>query len=294
MRIIRGLLLPLLVAPLAFALQPRLTFERTVPAPHDLGHAESIAILSALGDSSQIDSFLLIFEEKVNDSRLLRVRDSTRKGFVILKDTVDAATAEKLKRAEPADIYLGVRNFTCLAETKSGEVSAYDADRNRVKRKQSWIDARCSAKIDIIDAKNVRRVATFTVKGEGTSPRAEQPTDDERSIALEQATRLAAREAAEKITPRRVREAIPLEPDAPAFDEGMLMISSSRLADARAIWEKALGKQPRSAPLRFNLAAVCEALGDRAAAEQHYTAARELAPGERRYSDQLQLFMRRR
>lgn len=294
MRILCSLLLAFVLAPLAFALQPRVTFERIIPAPHDLGSAESIAILSALGDSNQIESFLVFFEEKVNDSRVLRVRNATRKGFVILKDTVDATTAEKLRRAEPADVYLGIRNFTCISDMKSGDVSAYDADRNRVKRKQSWFDARCSAKIDIIEAKSVRRVATFTVKGEGTSMRVEAPGDDERAIALDQATRLAAREAAEMITPRRVRESIALVEEAPAFDEGLSMITSSRYAEARAVWEKALRKEPRSAALRFNLGAVCEALGDRAAAEQHYTAARELAPGERRYADQLQMFMRRK
>ena len=263
-------------------------------APHDLGQAESIAILSALGDSQQIEPFLLAFEQKVNDSRVLRVRNATRKGFVILKDTVDSTTAEKLRRAEPADVYLGIRNFTCLTERKSGETSVYDADRNRVKRQQSWFDARCSAKIDIIDAKDVRRVATFSVRAEGTSPRVSEPSDDERRIALEQATRLAAREAAERITPRRVRESITLEESAPAFEDGMVMIAASRYAEARAVWEKALRREPRSAALRFNLGAVCEALGDRAAAEQHYTAARELAPGERRYADQLLLFLRRR
>jgi hypothetical protein len=287
-------LLPLLVAPLAFAVQPRISYERSVAAPYDLGQAESVAILSALGDSNQIEPFLLAFEERVNESRLLRVRNATRKGFIILKDTVDSTTAEKLRRAEPADAYLGIRNFTCTSERKSGEVSVFDTDRNRVKRQQSWFDARCSAKIDIIEAKSVRRVATFTIKGEGTSPRVSEPSDDERLIALEHATRLAAREAAERITLRRVRESIGLEASAPAFEEGMVMIAASRFAEARAVWEKALRRDPRSAPLRFNLAAVCEALGDRKAAEQHYTAARELAPGERRYADQLHLFMRRR
>ena len=39
------------------------------------------------------------------------------------------------------------------------------------------------------------------------------------------------------------------------------------MREARAHWEAALRQQPRSAPLHFNLAAVCEALGDRKAAE---------------------------
>ena len=52
--------------------------------------------------------------------------------------------------------------------------------------------------------------------------------------------------------------------------------------------------QARSAALRFNLAAVNEALGDRRAAELHYNAARQLAPAEPRYASELKLFMRRK
>ena len=293
MRIAAAFLLLFLVTPLLFAGAPRITFERSIPAPHDLGDAESIALLSALGDSTKITTFLAMFVSETNESGRLRMRDATHRGFVILSDQVDAPTAEKLRRAEPADVYLGVRTFTCTAEERTGDVGAYDPDRKRVKRQQSWVDARCSARIDIIDAKKVRRVASFVVKGEGTSPRVTEVGQDEHDVALEQAARLAAREAAERITPRRVRESIVLDETAPAFEDGMLMIGATRFDEARAIWERALRKDPRSAPLRFNLGAVCEALGDRAAAEQHYAAARALAPSETRYTHEWRAFLHR-
>ncbi|MEA2489664.1 MAG: hypothetical protein QOH21_1456 [Acidobacteriota bacterium] len=293
MRIAAGLLLQILLAPLVFASTPRITFERTIPAPHDLGAAESIALLSALADSPKIATFLSVFIEETNDSGALRMHDARSRGFVILTDQADKATAEKLRRAEPADIYLGVRSFTCTAEERSGDVGRYDPDRKRVKRAQSWVDARCTARIDVIDAKHVRRMASFVVKGEGTSPRVTEIGDDERDIALEQAARLAGREAAERITPRRVRETITLDETAPAFEEGLAMIAGSRFAEARAVWERALRNDPRSAALRYNLAAVCEALGDRAAAEQNYTAARELAPTEARYTREWRAFLHR-
>jgi Flp pilus assembly protein TadD len=73
----------------------------------------------------------------------------------------------------------------------------------------------------------------------------------------------------------------------------MSLIDSGRLREARALWEAALRQQPRSASLHFNLAAVCEAIGDRKAAERHYTVAHELAPKEERYTSEMRLFTRR-
>jgi Flp pilus assembly protein TadD len=153
-----------------------------------------------------------------------------------------------------------------------------------------WVDARCVARIDV-DVKGHR--SSYYVKGEGTSPRVEELTNEEREIASEQATRYAAFDAAERLKPRRVRESIPLDDAAPAFEAGMQLIELDRFADARAVWERALRQQPRSAPLRYNLGAVCEALGDPKAAELHYRTARDLAPEEKRYAIELRMFARR-
>ncbi len=101
-------------------------------------------------------------------------------------------------------------------------------------------------------------------------------TEEEREDALTGAARHAAIDAAERITPRHVRESIALDESAPAFAEGMAMIEANRFAEARTIWQRAMQTQPRSAALRFNLAAICEALGDRRAAETNYNAARQL------------------
>jgi tetratricopeptide (TPR) repeat protein len=138
-----------------------------------------------------------------------------------------------------------------------------------------------------------RQRSSFYVKGDGTSPRVLELTDEERNVALEQAARYAAVDAAERITPRRVRESILLDDTAPAFDEGFARIDVGEYADARKIWERALAGTPRSPALHFNLAAVCEALGDRKEAELHYVAARQLAPAEGRYVSELRSFLRR-
>jgi tetratricopeptide (TPR) repeat protein len=220
-----------------------------------------------------LETFVEIFVEQVNQSHFLRMRDVRR-------------------TTGPADVHLDVKSFTCETTTREGEAGARDGEGNRVRKKVAWADAVCVARIDVLSF-DLQWQSTFAARGEGTSPRVDELTDDERHVALLQAARYAAITAAERITPRRVRESIPLDEHAPAFEEGLSLIELERLADARAAWERALRVQPRSASLHFNLAVVCEALGDRHAAEQHYIAARQLAPNESRYEREMKRFARR-
>jgi tetratricopeptide (TPR) repeat protein len=254
------------------AATPRVTFERVIPAAHAVG-ADDIAILQAIGDHASVETFVEVVVEQVNKSHALRMTD--------------------LRRGRgTADAYLNVRAFTCQTTMREGEGSRRDPDNKRVKRLHRWADAVCSARVELL-SKSMRRLETFHVRGEGTSPRVEIVGEDERNIALEQAARYAAIAAAERITPRRVRETVILDEKAPVFDEGMSMIESGRLREARTIWTEALRTYPRSAQLHYNLAAVCEAQGDRPAAEEHYRAARDLAPNESRYSLELRMFQKR-
>jgi tetratricopeptide (TPR) repeat protein len=266
-------LLHLFIAPLLSAASPRIAFDRTVPARHDLGNVKDIAIVQAIGDTMKIDDFVELFVDQVNDSGFLSVRDARR-------------------TTGPASLHLAIKTFTCETATREGEGSTRDFEGKRVRRRVQFVDAVCIARIDVL-SREMRRISTFYGRGDGTSPRAESVTDEEREIALQQATRYAAIDAAERITPRRVREVILLDDSGPAFDEGMVLIDSGRVAQARVVWERALRIDPRSAALHYNLAAVCEALGDRKAAQQHYVTARQLAPKEERYTTAMRSFERR-
>lgn len=262
-----------LVAPLAFAASPRIAFERVLPAPHDIGRNRDVAIVHAIGDSPKIETFIEHFVDQANHSGFHRIRDARN------------ATG-------PADVYLVIKEFTCESATREGEGSVRDYEGKRVKRMLRWQEAVCRTRVDVM-SNQMKRVSSFHGKGEGISPRTDRITDEERDIALSLAARYAAVDAAEQITPRRVKEIIPLDETAPAFDEGMVLIDSGRIAEARGRWETALRQRPRNAALHFNLAAVCEALGDRNAAQRHYAAARQLAPREERYASEMRLFERR-
>jgi len=273
MRRFAALVLQALFAPLLVASSPRITFERVLPASHDLGGARELAIVHVDGDSRSGDLFVQHFVDQVSHGGLLRVRDARNS-------------------TGPADAYLSVQTLQCETANREGEGSTRDYAGNRVKRRQVWVDAVCGARIDVLGADR-SRLATFFGRGEGTSQRVETISDEERSIALGQAARYAAIDAAERITPRRVREYVMLDGEAPAFEEGMVLIESDRLAEARSVWEAEMRRNPRSAALHFNLAALCEALGDRVAARSHYVAATQLAPKEERYSHEMKLFTRR-
>ncbi len=262
----------LTVAPSILA-APRIAFDRVLPAVHDLGGADDLAIVQAIGDNVKVEAFIEHFAGAVNQSPL-RMRDAR-------------AEPEKTRRAEA---FFSIKTFTCQTRNASAEGGAYDVDGKRVRKVFMWVDATCVARIDVVAGK---QRSSFYVRGEGTSPRVEEITDDMRDTALELAARYAGIQAAERIMPRRVRESIALDETAPAFEEGYALIVGQQFAAARETWTRAIRQQPRSASLHYNLAAVSEALGDRKAAEQHYVAARQLAPDRREYASELRLFQRR-
>jgi tetratricopeptide (TPR) repeat protein len=272
---------------------PRITFERTVPAHHTLGAAEDLVITYAIGDNDAIVTFIDVFIDQTNRSGTLRLIDPT---------TVERSTERSRRWRKPpkyveqryrADAYLRIDAFSCHTTDKSGEGGANDVDGNRVRRTQRWSDAVCEAHIDVLEKESKKRLADFSVRGEGTSPRGEVIGQEDRNLAVDQAARYAAVAAAGEITPRRIRETIALVEDAPAFEEGMAYVDAGGADQARGVWENALNANQSSAPLHFNLATVYEATGDLKAAEEHYSAAERLAPSDARYHYEHNMFRRR-
>lgn len=279
-----------LQAAVAHAIAPRIAFVRTVPPAHDLGSG-TIVLIYAIGDSDRISTFLDLLIDHA--SREMQIESALTRGPHFLGTRPSDKSLRILRREHPASIYLGVNEFSCHAEERAAEGSEHDVDGGRVKRKHVWADAVCSARIDIMDGSSGKRTESFRVRGEGTSPRVTMLTDEERNIAFDQAARYAAVAAEELITPRRVRESIELDSEAPLFEEGFAMVEAGRLSDARAIWEAELRGHTASAPLQFDLAVLCEAAGDLEAARTYYRQAAELAPAERRYSRELRAFAQR-
>lgn len=273
MRTLLLVLCSLAIAPLLSGAPPRIHFERVLPAAHDLGSVRELAVVASPA-TRRADVFVETFLEEVIQT-----------GAVPLARDARAATG-------PADVHLDVKTLTCGEEVREGEGSVRNAAGERVKERYFVVDAVCTARVDVL-SRVMRYRSTFYGRGAGSSPRVATVTPEAREHAILEAVRYAAKDAVQRITPRRVREAIVLEENAPAFESGMAMIEAGRLEAAREIWEAEVRQSPRSAALHFNLGALCEAMKDRRAAELHYTAARQLAPHETRYAAELKLFARR-
>jgi tetratricopeptide (TPR) repeat protein len=266
----------------------RVSFVRVVPATYDLAPAVRLAFIYAIGDSEHINDFVMDFIDAADRAGTYRMENAVENNHHLI---ADETALQLLRREHPAEAYLGVTAFTCQGTDRSAEGSERDSTGERVRRVHHWIDVVCSARVHVMDAGG-RKLFSYTVRGEGTSPRSSSLSNDEREVAYTQAAHYAAATAAEAITPRKVRESIELDDTAPAFDEAYAMINSERLADARAIWEAALQRHRQSASLRFNLGAVCEAAGDTKAARDYYQSAVRLS-SDRRYAREFDLFIRR-
>jgi tetratricopeptide (TPR) repeat protein len=256
---------------------------------HDLGPAERLAVIYAMGDSKKIEVFLDRFIDLVSRAGSLHISNNVENNHHLVMDDI---SLHAVRRQHPADVYLGINRFTCTGDEKSAEGSEYLESGDRVRRMHHWIDAICSARIDVLSTDG-KKLFSYTARGEGTSPRSASLSEDERDVAYDQAARYAAVSAAEAITPRTVRESIELDENAPSFDDGFAMVTSERFEDARAIWQAAAARHRDSAPLYFNLAAVSEAIGDLPAAREYYEKAARLSPKERHYATELNLFRRR-
>ena len=270
------------------AVPPHITFVREMPATYDLAPAEDIVVIYGIGDSENVTDFIDDFVDVVARSRAYRIQNQAENNHHLL---VDNAALQTLRREHPADAYIGITAFTCRGTDRGAEGSERDNTGERVKRLHQWVDAVCEARVHVLD-RNGRKLFSYIVRGEGTSPRSTALTKDERAVAYTQAAHYAAVMAADAITPRRVRESIELDETAPSFDEAYAMITSDRLADARAIWEGALQRHRDSAALRFDLGAVCEAMGDMKAAHDYYQSAVKMS-SDRRYIREFDLFRKR-
>lgn len=290
MRIVIAVVLALMAVPLQ-ASAPRVSFMRTIAPEHDPG-ASDVAVIYARGNRQEVDRFLEEWIGLVDSGRALTLADlAVRSAGPDPK--ADEAVAARVRHSAPAGAYLGVDKLACTSVERSGESSAHDVDGRRFWRKTTWVEASCIADISVLTSQGLQRVDAFTVRGEGTSPRKPEVDAESRALAIGSALRYAARSATDAIAPRRVRETVMLDESAPQFEDGVTFIETYQLDRARRIWEDAWRARPGSAAIRFNLGAVCEALGDIQAAGEHYRAATKMRPQEGRYAIEYEAFRRR-
>ena len=154
-------------------------------------------------------------------------------------------------------------------------IQTRDTDGKRVTETIStnWV-ADCGARLEIFDARKEDVNGGFTAWGHS-----DEATSDDGSSVWDEAMEDAAWQIVDGVTPRQVNEEVAIDQKAPFAKEGIARIDADDLAGARAVWEKVAETDKASAALRYNLGAVCEALGDARSARRYYRAAIRLAQG---------------
>ena len=189
-----------------------------------------------------------------------------------------SGSATDLLSTVPADAWGGIRLLGCASEPRSQNVTR-GSGTSMVQVTEYWYEATCSAELAVVDAGGTA-LATLSVEGRNESGRRDQPD----SVSVQEQAFWAsiddaARRMIDQAARRKLRLPVPFDRQAPLAAEGLAEIDAGRLPAARALWEGALAANPASAGLRFNLGAVCEALGDPAAARSAYEDCLKLAPG---------------
>ena len=281
---------PCLAAPLlalaAASCGPGVSLSRVVPAPVNLGPVKTLALVDARGPDREVERFVgsLLYEERsrgfyqVVDARSYRVRvaDLTR----------DRRRAEDLLADVKADVYFELLVAGCSARERSKVVEEKQKDGTKVSKTKWWYEAECSVTFDMVDRAG-NDLASFEVVGTHETSLREKSQSWERDTSLSAAIDDAARLGASRFTPHRVTESIALEKEAPMGPEGIELVEAGRYDEARRMWERARDQHGDVAALRYNLGAVCEALGDVNAARREYGEAIRLAPGKERYRQAL-------
>lgn len=178
-----------------------------------------------------------------------------------------------------ADAWGAIRLLGCGTNERSQQVTR-GSGAAAVTVTEYWWEGSCSAELTVVDPGG-KAITTFEVEGRNESPRNERR---EGQSVQEQVYWASVDDAAKRLIDganrKKLRQPVPFDTTAPLATEGLAEIDAGRLPAARTLWEGALAANPSAAGLRFNLGAVCEALGDAAAARASYEEALRLAPAD--------------
>jgi len=259
---------------------PKISFDRLVPAEHNLGPAKKLVLVEARGDDDRLDRFvgaMLAAQRR----EAIEVVDGRYSDLRIADVAGHRQPIEEIPQSwSGADAFLGVELRGCNSHLRSGTKKEKDSDGNKITVTEYWVEADCTAEVRIVDAASAREIATGEVKGEATSSREKDITDSETDSTVDDASEHAGENVYRSFTPRRQSQTLVLDKSAPSFKQAMDRIEAKDLEGARKIFEAALASKPESAALHVNLAELNEVLGDTDAAREHYESAVRFYPSD--------------
>jgi tetratricopeptide (TPR) repeat protein len=266
---------------------PAVTVTHLQPAAYNLGPARKLVLVEVGGSFSGKTRVTRAFLDQVAGGGVLTIVDATRENMRLaaLGSGAAARDAKEFRRIWPADVYVGL-GLELQSHDRS-ERQKKKTDNGEVEVVRYFAEANCELRVRLLDAADGRELAAF-----GTTQTARSGTGDTaksgmRGEAEDRAIDSAVADAVSQFTPRRVEERLALDKKAPLAEVGLKLVDAGDLVGARKLWEGALNANPGSAPLRYNLGALCEALRDRRAARQYYEDATRLNPAEPKYREAL-------
>ncbi|MCK6682252.1 MAG: tetratricopeptide repeat protein [Thermoanaerobaculia bacterium] len=268
---------------------PQVTVMHTIPAVYNLGLIERVVLVEAWGSSFEVPAVVSAMAGESYARGFYQFVDarSARMAIRVLKSADAEREAEKFRNEWKADVYIGLELLGCRVKPNSRVVTEKDKDGKEYQVTKYWHEGSCEVKVDLVNARDGREIASFgVVSSEETSPMNTESSYDAEQ-ALKRALESAGVQAVARFTPRRASQSIFLEKDAPLGKEGGQLVSDHRLPEARKFWEDALSSYQEVASYNYNLGAVCDALGDSAAARRYYEKAVRLAPDSDRYRNAL-------
>lgn len=262
---------------------PKVTYERIVPAAHNLGPVKKLALIEVKGPHDEVQTYSKSLVAWIAGEKYFQFADARATSPSPSQIEKNASARAEFRKKYDSEVLLAVELSGCSSRQQSRVDTEKDKDGNKVKVTKFWVTADCGGTARLLDANDGREIASFAVRGEDKSyPSSSVLPYIEEGIVNGALAEMASR-TQRAFTPRQEKEGIVLEKKTPAFKEAMARIKKGQLQEARQLWESQLGASASVAPLQYNLGAVSEALGDSANARKYYEAAAAAAPGEERY-----------
>jgi len=248
-----------------------------VPPKFNIVPAKSVAVIGGAdneADQKHEDNFIDLVVYTLRLAKQYDVKDERQLARAINPGhgLFEAADWQKYLDETAGEVIVRVG-----VPSESSQVSGSDDD--------GW-DVECFARLDLFRPRTGERIGS--VRAHGTGYDADQLT------AWADALNDTADQIIGGFASRKTYDLIELDHDAPLVREGMRKFDNSEYAAVLSLWEDGLTKFPNSAPLLYNLGAVCEALSDEKAARVYYSRAIAIAPQVQHYQQALAQLNQRR
>ncbi len=249
----------------------------TVPPKFNIVPAKTIAVIGDADNAEEQtneDPFIgLVLSRLQHEHKQYEVKDERELAYGINKGRgfYDEKDWQQYLDETAGDVIvmIGVGKDDCGASARTRGGDGEDADGVL-----GW-DAECRESLNLFKPRTGERIGSVYADGHGSAGN-EVP-------AVAEAMNDAADQIMGGFVPQAVVELVLLDETAPLVHEGVVKYDKSDYAGVRWLWENAAASSPDSAPLLYNLGALCESLRDTEAAHVYYSKAIAIAPQVPRY-----------